>query len=240
MSMLVWWMLAGSSPAQPAATSGAEPTEDELDRARRLHQVGTQWYEEGQYERAVDAFQQAYALTGAPAFLYNIANAQERGGLLRDAIETLERYRLDAPPEELPAVQRRILSIERRIVSAQPTPLPDLDAARPPPAPEAPPVVTQAPERVRRRPRWGLVAAGTSTAVVLGGVAAGSFATSRDALEAGDASSYAVSRTVNNGSLAVAGGGVAIAVLGLVLPKPVDTDVSLTWAPGGAGFGMRF
>ncbi|MEO0603555.1 MAG: tetratricopeptide repeat protein, partial [Myxococcota bacterium] len=218
----------GHAQDPPPPAEPAPETPDDLAEARRLYSRGEQWYEEGQYDLAIEAFEKAYAISEAPAILFNIANAQERGGLLQEAIDTLERYRLDAPDSEIPTIRRRILSLESRIQSqtTQPPPMPEPEVVTPSPAPPtAPPVVPPSPEAdlVPRRPRWGLVAAGATTAAVFGGVAVGTFAASRTAIDQNDRDGYATLRTGNNLALVGVGGGVLLASAGLVLSQPAES-----------------
>ncbi|MEN0066987.1 MAG: tetratricopeptide repeat protein [Myxococcota bacterium] len=239
MLALALFLFASAFAQSPNPES--EPPPAELDEARKLYSLATQWYEEGQYERAVEAFQKAYAMTEAPEILFNIANAQERGGLLREALETLERYRLYAPDSEQTTIRRRVLAIEERLERAsppEPIEVPNLPPSEPEPA-----IVTPSEpefEPTRRRPRWGLVAAGASTAAISGGVAIGSFQTSRTAIASGDPSSYAVSRTVNNVALVGVGAGVALAAIGFVVPRPADSTWNIGMGPAGAELMVRF
>ena len=119
---------------RPAA---AQSDEDIEARARELFQNGAILYEEGRYEDAIVAWEEAYRLSERPALLYNIANAEERLGLLQDAYDTLSRYRAWAKADEREALDRRIRNLERRIeeqgavdttvarAAATPTPTPD-------------------------------------------------------------------------------------------------------------------
>jgi len=95
-------------------TARADQTEDDL-RARQLYDNGAILYDEGRYEDAIVAWQEAWNLSERPLLLYNIANAQERLGLWRDALETLNRYRAYAKPEERARLERRINNLERRL-----------------------------------------------------------------------------------------------------------------------------
>lgn len=84
-------------------------------RARELYDNGAILYAEGRYEDAVAAFSEAYRLSERPALLYNIANAQERLALWREAHETLSRYRAYATADERETLDRRIANLERRM-----------------------------------------------------------------------------------------------------------------------------
>lgn len=100
------------APAGALAQRRGDPRER---RARELFEQGEAAYEEGRYEEAISAFEQAYGLSARPLLLYNIANAQERLGLLREALENLRVYRDDAPEEEIPVLERRIRGLEDRV-----------------------------------------------------------------------------------------------------------------------------
>ena len=95
-------------------TVHADENADDL-RARQLYDNGAILYDEGRYEDAIVAWQEAWVLSERPLLLYNIANAQERLGLWRDALETLNRYRAFARPEERERLDRRINNLERRL-----------------------------------------------------------------------------------------------------------------------------
>lgn len=112
--------------------------EDDDARARALFQSGAVLYDEGRYEEAVAAFEEAYRLSARPALLFNIANALERLGRWDEALDVLSRYRAYARPDERETLDRRIGSLQRRISEAA--------AAPPPPAPAPPaPTVAAAP-----------------------------------------------------------------------------------------------
>jgi len=84
-------------------------------QARILFDNGHALYEEGQYADAIAAWERAYTLSPRPLILFNIANAYERNGQIRKAVETLNRYRAFAPPAEREVLQRRILNLESRV-----------------------------------------------------------------------------------------------------------------------------
>ncbi len=88
-------------------------------QARALFEQGEAAYEEGRYEEAVAAFEQAYGLSARPLLLYNIANAKERLGLLSEALENLRYYLEDAPDDERPVIERRIRGLEDRVARQQ-------------------------------------------------------------------------------------------------------------------------
>ena len=93
--------------------SVAEPVESE-ERAKELFYNGQMLYEEGRYEAAILAWQKGYEITDLPAFLKNIALAQESVGLYLPAIETLKTYRAFAPFEEQDELRTWLEDLERK------------------------------------------------------------------------------------------------------------------------------
>lgn len=154
----------------------AQAGESEDVRARELYQSGAILYEEGRYEDAVVAFEEAYRLSARPALLFNIANALERTGRWGEALDVLSRYRAYAPADERATLDRRITNLERRIAETKPgTPAPD--SARPDEVRTAPTVPSAASPSPFFRPLplglagVGVVSLGASA--VLGGIALG-------------------------------------------------------------------
>lgn len=148
----------------------ADPDPAAEARARELYDNGAILYDEGRYEDAIAAWEEAFRLSGRPLLLYNMANAAERLGDWDRAMELLSRYRAFAPAEERETLDRRIRNIERR-----------LDEARAAVTPAPPPVVTATPppEEPERRGRvlpWvlgGVGVVGVGTGSVFGAQALG-------------------------------------------------------------------
>lgn len=158
-------------------SSAARAGEDDDARARALFQSGAVLYDEGRYEEAVAAFEEAYRLSARPALLFNIANALERLGRWDEALDVLSRYRAYARPDERETLDRRIGSLQRRIAEAATAP-----PAPPPPAPTSvvAPVVTapdDAPTLFRPAPiglaSAGLALTGVGAALGVASTAAG-------------------------------------------------------------------
>lgn len=84
------------------AANSAEPNTTEADadldeRAQRHWGSGMAYLEEGDYPRALEAFNKAYGLSGRPRILVAIAVAHERRGDLLAAIAALDEYLRLAP-----------------------------------------------------------------------------------------------------------------------------------------------
>ncbi|MBM4391420.1 MAG: tetratricopeptide repeat protein [Deltaproteobacteria bacterium] len=154
-------------------------------RARELYENGEILYEEGRYEDAIVAFEEAYRLSARPLLLFNIANAQERLGHWEEAHTTLSRYRAYATAGEREVLDRRISNLERRIAEHK---------SSAPATATAPASSTTAIEK--NTPSWAqplplaaftVGAVGIGTGVVLGSMslAAGAEATASCAVDAG-------------------------------------------------------
>jgi tetratricopeptide (TPR) repeat protein len=132
-------LAVGSVPLSLCQAQEDSPaTADE--RARVLFENGRYLFENGRYEEAIIAWEEAYELSHRHKLLFNIASAQERLGLSREALDTLYQYRIYAEPDELDALESRLISLKSRIaeesVLATTTQAPSsLAAATPLPSP---------------------------------------------------------------------------------------------------------
>lgn len=82
-----------------------------LERASHLFDRGVECAQEGGYEQAVIAFEQAYALSGSTAVLYNLGMAYVAAGRPVEASDTLRRY-LEHDGQALPAAERERIAQE--------------------------------------------------------------------------------------------------------------------------------
>lgn len=125
-----------ATEAQGAATGEAAQSED-IARARQLADNGRGLFREGSFGAAIEAFEKAYELAADPNLLFNIALCHERLEQWELAIETLDRYRAYALPEEREALESRRRGLEEELaakreaeqtpaVGPQPTPGPDV------------------------------------------------------------------------------------------------------------------
>ena len=110
---------------RPLAVHAEEP---ELARAKEYFRAGAQAYAVGEFETAVQAFEQAYALAPRPAVLFSIAQAERRQYFLdkkrehlERAIEMYRRYLVDDPhaSRKVDAVQA-LSELEPLLQAAQP------------------------------------------------------------------------------------------------------------------------
>jgi tetratricopeptide (TPR) repeat protein len=139
----------------------------DLDRARELFENGRILYDEGSYEQAIVAWQEAYRLSQKPELYYNISGAYEKLGRYREAIDALNQYRAMAPATERDVLDRRIRALEDRLAAA-PAPSPVAPAPTPQPVAAAP---APAPDRGRKVPVVPVVLLGTGVVGLgIGGV----------------------------------------------------------------------
>lgn len=107
--------LAVAAQAQSEAPPARAGREADDARARELYVIGDEFYANGRYEAAEEAFAEAYRLSGRPLLLFNLANAQERSGRWPEAAQNLRRYREHAPAAEHAELDARLIALERRI-----------------------------------------------------------------------------------------------------------------------------
>jgi tetratricopeptide (TPR) repeat protein len=115
LAFALWASCAAATDARAQDTSppATDPADDA--RARELYILGDEFYANGRYEAAEEAFAEAYRLSGRPLLLFNLANAQERSGRWPEAAANLQRYRQTAPESERPALDARLGALARRI-----------------------------------------------------------------------------------------------------------------------------
>lgn len=229
--MLVLTVLAVARSNAYAADSAAEA------RARVFYENGVQLYEEGLYEQAILAFQEAYALTERAPLLYNIASCYERLERWQEAIDTLNTYRVYAKAEDREKLEQRIDELERRRAEAEAARLaePEPPPVEPPPAdPPTEPPATPETDTDRRIAPWVLVGAGGAAGLGFGTVATVTFIQSRPFIEAGDQASWEALRPLNNRSFvgAMVGGGIALTGLIWALLPPATPASAVSVGPG--------
>jgi tetratricopeptide (TPR) repeat protein len=101
------------------ASLDARAQEPDDSRAQELYDNGVLLYEEGRYDEAILAWQEAYKISKRPLLFFNMANASERLGEYQEAIDHLNHYRAYAAADEREALDRRIKNLERRFDEQQ-------------------------------------------------------------------------------------------------------------------------
>lgn len=86
-------LLCASSVALAATAQAApSPSPEALERAKAASDRGRSAHERGQYDRAVDAYQQAYVLAPSPGILFNLAQAYRLKGDCDNAVLMYRGY----------------------------------------------------------------------------------------------------------------------------------------------------
>lgn len=95
-------------------------TPEARNRARQLYESAQRLFDAGNYAAAESTFRAAYETVPNPVVLRAIAAAQERQGNIGAAVQTLERYLREAPPN---APDRAQVEAHLRELSARPATL---------------------------------------------------------------------------------------------------------------------
>ena len=238
----------GWTPSGTEAYAEEPPaaTDDQL-RAKELYGNGVTLYEEGLYEDAIAAWEQAYALSNKALLLYNIANAYERLGELQRALDSLNRYRAFAPLDEKEALDRRMRNIERRMEELALQAPPTVVTRPSEPAPIATtPVETSGSGGLGAAPivfiAGGAVATGTGVVFGLGALSARKDATAvcRDSdlgVLCPDSASAAITKDATQSLLADISLGVGVVCTGVGLTLALTQAGSKTSVRAGASPG---
>jgi hypothetical protein len=140
------------------ASAGVARAED-AQKARDLFQQGTTYYDLGQFDKAIEAWQAGYREKADPGFLYNIAQAYRVAGDPQKAIFFYKGYLRNSPKaHNRVEVEQKIAALQKQIdepgpgkpapgkpaptVSTTPPPAtpPPTSVTPPPPATTSPPV----------------------------------------------------------------------------------------------------
>ena len=95
--------------SSPAAAADSKEAQAHFANAARA-------YQEGRYEDAVDLFLKAYQIDPQPELLYNVAQAYERLGDVRNALRSYRDYLRQHPSDQdRKFVETRVQNLERRL-----------------------------------------------------------------------------------------------------------------------------
>jgi tetratricopeptide (TPR) repeat protein len=96
--------------ASPAAA------QEDTELAMPIFEAGLAYYNQGNYEKALEQFEEAYRLNPLPELLYNIGQCHERLGDYETAIESYAKYLKEHPDaEDRQAVEQKIKNIESKL-----------------------------------------------------------------------------------------------------------------------------
>jgi tetratricopeptide (TPR) repeat protein len=129
-----------------AGDAGAQPKKDPNDAKAAAHyKQGRAYFKAEVWDKALEEYKQAYALSPRPLLLYHLGTVYEKLGDRATALDHYKRF-LDQAPDSEGADQARmrvaLITKELKAAEAQKPPPP---AGQPASAPAAPPVVTQDP-----------------------------------------------------------------------------------------------
>jgi tetratricopeptide (TPR) repeat protein len=170
---------ASDAAAQAGKTSKPDPktqafgkkkpggkSDPKLEEAKRLFDEGAKHYAEGNYEKAIEAWEMSLDLSKRELINESIANAYERLGQPKKAHEYLSRWRAAAPEEEHEVLDSRLKNLADRARREE-----QLEKERADQAVRD----QEAKEEEKRRaeaglPVLGIALAGAGAAMVVGGV----------------------------------------------------------------------
>jgi tetratricopeptide (TPR) repeat protein len=247
---------ADAKPADAPKPPDPAATDTPVAKAKVHADEGTHFFDVQQYDKAADAYQQAYLLDPQPAYLYASAQAQRLGGDCVKAIRSYKAFLRTKPADESKAL-KNIERCEQEVKDHPP-----VDPARPPNGTTGPtgpgtttgvtPPVVIAPPRPAPPPKpWsrdfvghglvggGLVVAAAGFFVYLGGhdtIATNNTSTTYDQFSAGRANLDSAKSKQTLGVSAVALGGALVigGVLHYVLhTEPDDAPITAALAPSG-------
>ena len=121
---------------------------DDAQRAKELYEEGTRYFDLGQFDKAIDAWQAGYRQKADSRFLYNIAQAYRLAGDANKAIFFYKGYLRNSPKASNRAdVEQKIQTLQKQAVDDSARPGARPPAATPAPAEPAPsrPASTPAP-----------------------------------------------------------------------------------------------
>jgi len=170
LALLVAPTLASAEePTKSYPDCGREPTEAEVAAAKGAFQAGNASFNEADYARAIDYWEDAYRrdCTANPLLL-NLARAYELAGRKRQAVVSLETFLAREPSSgEKDQINRRVEVLKKKIAEEDAAAV----VAPPPPAaaaPVTPPPVTEpaAPAAKRSPGPWIVIGVGGAVAIV--------------------------------------------------------------------------
>lgn len=130
MDVRIWLVVVGLAivgmptvaPALDPSGEIAELSKEKREKLKGYISQGRKAYDDGQFEKSLEAFQKALEILEHPEFVYRTALAHQRLGHDRKALEAYRRYLEMAPEsEDRGKVERTIEMLEKRIEKQQPT-----------------------------------------------------------------------------------------------------------------------
>src|SRR6476646_9834353 len=99
-----------------AAFGAAPASAQDAEKARQLFQQGSKYYDLGQFDKAIEAWQQGYDQKPDPGFLYNIAQAYRQKQDATQAIFFYKGYLRNSPKAKNRAeVDQKIDALQKQL-----------------------------------------------------------------------------------------------------------------------------
>src|SRR6476646_10831322 len=97
------------------AAGPARAQAEDAEKARQLFQQGSKYYDVGQFDKAIEAWQQGYDQKPDPGFLYNIAQAYRQKQDAAKAIFFYKSYLRNSPKAHNRAdVEQKIAALQKQ------------------------------------------------------------------------------------------------------------------------------
>jgi hypothetical protein len=123
-----------------AAFGAAPASAQDAEKARQLFQQGSKYYDLGQFDKAIEAWQQGYDQKPDPGFLYNIAQAYRQKQDAAKAIFFYKGYLRNSPKaHNRSEVEQKIAALQKQLDTTAATTPPPPNNTPPPPNNTTPP-----------------------------------------------------------------------------------------------------
>jgi hypothetical protein len=115
-------MLHSALPDEFGQSAFAQDGEKDIEKAKERFRVGKTAFDEGNYEKAAEAFLDAYQFSGRSELLFNVAQSYRRAGDLRNAEQYFQKY-LEEMPDAPNADQvvEKIIAIQEEMTAQMAT-----------------------------------------------------------------------------------------------------------------------
>jgi hypothetical protein len=124
-AVLLALLAFGASPARAG---------EDAEKARQLFAQGSKYYDIGQFDKAIEAWQQGYDQKPDPGFLYNIAQAYRQKQDAQRAIFFYKGYLRNSPKAQNRAdVEQKIAALQKQVDQAAAPPPATTTTTTPPP-----------------------------------------------------------------------------------------------------------
>jgi tetratricopeptide (TPR) repeat protein len=172
---------AQAAPAPGAAPGSAAATTKSEDEARAHFLLGRSFHDKGEFAKAAEQFELAYAASGRPALLYNLFVAYRDANDAKRAADALRRYlALEQNVENRPQLEAKLEAMDAalaaQVIEEAANPQPAQEEAQPSDEPQPVPVSDVEPMTEPQEssfPIGPVIVMGVGGAMMLGSIATG-------------------------------------------------------------------